>query len=158
MAATKSKPKAKRFKLEDFRDGAVCGMLCLEAFRDESLLEPVRQWVAEGKLVFAPGESDLLSDILYLAESLPKPEPKPVAKSAKVRPAGEKEAWPYRCGRDRRLADQQNLSDWNRTGGLGPNGKPIPRPEPTPNPCINFTGELWQAGYDGRPEPMEPSA
>jgi hypothetical protein len=103
--ASKQKP---RFKLDDFKDGAVCGVLCFDAFKDDSLLDPVRQWVAEGKLFFAPGQSDVLQDVLYLKESMPSPAiadtsavqkvPVPMLATKPDRSVIDPKSWPYQCG------------------------------------------------------------
>lgn len=84
--ATKSKPKSKtqdeqepkpkplhKFKLNDFKGGAVAGMLCIESFKDRSLLAPVQKWVNDGLLEFAAGDSDVLDGVLYLKGEKPTP-------------------------------------------------------------------------------------
>lgn len=147
---------AHKFTLEDFADGAVCGILCVEANRNQSLLEPVRQWIQAGKLRFAPGQSDILGDVLYLVETGKASAPAPPVheRAPRVRRAGEPNSWPYICGRDQRLSDDRDLDEWQRKGTVQGKARPQ-KPERTPNPCINLTGRKWQAGYDGQQEPEE---
>lgn len=142
-----AKPKIHKFKLEDFREGAVCGVLCLAALREPSLLKPVQKWIDEGKLKFSPGESDIVSDVLWLADAMPKSEPEtePPKTKAKYNPTPPvrqelKQSWPYQCG-------QWARSEATKTG------------EKIDNPCTGDTGKRWQAGYDEKPEPaLSPEA
>lgn len=70
-ATRKASTKQAAFRLEQFANGAVAGVICLEAFRNKSLLEPVQKWIDEGKLKFIEGGSNILLDLLYLVEEKP---------------------------------------------------------------------------------------
>ena len=88
------KPKSHKWKLEDFAGGQIAGVLCLAAFRHPELLDPVRQWIADGLLEFGAGGSDPLDDMLYLAGEQPTPaiedaKPKEPTKSKAVKPGPE---------------------------------------------------------------------
>lgn len=128
--------KKTKFSLSDFKDGAVPGLVLMDAFRNPKLLEPVKKWIAEGKLVSPTPNADPLSDLWWTADSAAKPEPKPVPviRSAAVT-GGRRPTWPYECG--------QMAASGDKVHGTT-----------TANPCIGWSGERWQAGYEGRPEPV----
>lgn len=128
-------------------------MLCLQAFKDPSLLDPVRKWIADGLLEFAAGDDNVLNGLLFLKGVKPTPAdddegPQPATKKQLATKANEakpvaamdrslkepEKSWPYECGEWQRSEDR-------KTG------------KPTPNPCTGESGVRWQAGYDGTPEP-----
>ena len=125
-------------RLADFTKGLVPGIKWPKLRTDPSGTIQIQNWIKAGKLI-SPGNNtpDPLMDWLIVAETPKKP---------KAAPEPVKHSWPYLCGQMRRNADAIELETWNKTGKG-------PKPQPTPNPCIGITGQRWQAGYDGKPEP-----
>jgi hypothetical protein len=128
-------------RLADFKDGIVVGVQFPKLRKDRETIDQVRAWIASGKLRSPVANPDPMLDVLYLSEQSAtgkKPPPTTLTGSTQRAkpPENVPKSWPYQCGEFRRAADGRD--------GVK-----------TKNPLVGFVGEQWQAGYDGRPEPVK---